>query len=302
MLYQSTAPGSAMVMGEHAVLRGYGAIVVALNCSLTATVELRQDDQIHLYSDSLGKYQTSLSQLTVHKPWQFVLQCLVNVKLPQGVNLTIHSNMSHEQGLGSSAAVTVATLAALWDSLKIRWDKPQLFKQARQIIRAVQGRGSGADVAASVYGGVLYYQAEPTDNIIPLQKALPLRLLYSGAKVPTVTVIQQVNKTEARAPDKLAALWQNMAQCTEAAKEAILNEDWGSLGLLCNDYHHYMNVLGVSNLHLNELCDYLRHQPQVWGSKISGSGLGDSVLAIGEPEDHPALLTVVSTSQGVQRH
>ena len=275
------APGSAMIMGEHAVLRGYPAIVAALDVLITATVTLRQDDKVILTSKEFGSYETTLDNITIKKPWQFALSAVAQVKkqLKQGITVTIESTLSHEQGLGTSAAVTVATLGALWKATGIALDKKQLLITARNIIREVQGLGSGADVAASVYGGILYYQSEPL-TVQVLANHLPFYLVYSGKKVPTVEVVSQVNAKEKKSADGLQSLWQAMGDCTERGKKAIDTKNWCQLGKLCDEYQTYMVELGVSNHKLDTLCQDLRFQPKVYGAKISGSGLGDSVLAI----------------------
>lgn len=277
------APGSAMVMGEHAVLRGYPAIVAALDAFITVTVTLRNDNTIFLSSKDFGTYETRMTELFIEKPWHFVLYCVSRMQgqLKKGLNITIESTMSHEQGLGSSAAVTVATLGALWKALGIECHKESLFIAARDIIRTVQGLGSGTDVAASVYGGVLYYHAAPL-RIVALGETLPFYLVYSGNKVPTVEVVRQVNAKEAAASDGLIHLWNAMGDCTERARNAIEEKNWPELGILCNEYQKYMMALGVSNASLDKLWEDLRAQPGVWGAKISGSGLGDSVLVVRE--------------------
>lgn len=283
--FSYSAPGSAMVMGEHAVLRGYPAIVAALDVFITVTVVLRQDNKLCLSSEKFGRYETGLDDFPLEKPWQFVLGAVLQVKqlLKQGVNISIESTMSHEQGLGSSAAVTVATLGALGKAFGIGWDKPSLLTAGRDTIRRVQGLGSGADVAASVYGGVVYYKADPL-QVTLLGSRLPFYLVYSGRKVPTVEVVRRVNAKQLSAPDGLKPLWQAMGRCTEAGKRAIAAKDWEALGVLCNQYQGHMKTLGVSNACLDKLCEDLRAKPGVLGAKISGSGLGDSVLAISRAE------------------
>src|SRR5690606_21597860 len=64
----------------------------------------------------------------------------------------------HKLGLGSSAAVATALAAALAAAGGIRPDRELLFDLASSAHRTAQGgTGSGGDVAASVYGGLLFY-------------------------------------------------------------------------------------------------------------------------------------------------
>ncbi len=55
-------------------------------------------------------------------------------------------------GLGSSAAVTVATIKALAKFYDLKMSKDQIYKLAAIAHLDVQGNGSLGDIAASVYG------------------------------------------------------------------------------------------------------------------------------------------------------
>src|SRR5699024_7712135 len=67
----------------------------------------------------------------------------------------------HKLGLGSSAAVAGALTAALTRAAGQTLDNDTLCRHAIAAHRQAQGgRGSGADVATSVHGGVIEYQAD----------------------------------------------------------------------------------------------------------------------------------------------
>merc|ERR1711865_1201575 len=78
-------------------------------------------------------------------------------------------------GLGSSAAVTVATLGLLHEltnqeaTAPLLKSKVRLHTAALKLTRQLQGRGSGADLAASLHGGLLGYQLPPEaiDETLP---------------------------------------------------------------------------------------------------------------------------------------
>lgn len=111
---KASAPGSLMLMGEHAVLRGQPAIVCAINKRMTIALTPRADRTVRLHS-ALGEHETTLDDLAPNESFRFVLGAIraCRADFQQGFELDIRSGMSHQMGLGSSAAVTVATLAAL---------------------------------------------------------------------------------------------------------------------------------------------------------------------------------------------
>ena len=62
--YKFSAPGSIMLMGEHAVLRNQLAIVGAVDKRMTVTLTPHENNRIEIYS-SLGNYHTTLDK-TLH--------------------------------------------------------------------------------------------------------------------------------------------------------------------------------------------------------------------------------------------
>ncbi len=278
--YKAKAPGSMMFFGEHAVLHHKQAIVFAIDRYVTVTLNVRTDQQLVIHS-ALGHYEKTLSEIKIDKPFQFVLAaCLYfKNKLQQGFELTITSEFSDELGLGSSAAVTVATVAVLSQWLGLSND---IFLISKSIIQSVQGVGSGADVAASVYGGILVYQMDPPYVVKQFIVDLPLVTIYSGSKTPTPEVIQKVESVRQKYPEIFQALFETIEECTQAAIPFIETEAWESLGELMNIQQGLMNALGVGTPILNDLVDQLLNNPKIYGAKISGSGLGDCIIGLGQ--------------------
>jgi mevalonate kinase len=278
---RTSAPGNLMLLGEHAVLHGHRALVCAVNRRMHATLTPRSDDQIHIRS-ALGHHTTTVNQLAPHATFRFVMTCISRQKdkLKTGFDLMIDSEFSHTVGLGSSAAVTVAMNAALTAWLDNTKDLRTLFLNSLAVIREVQGLGSGADVAASVYGGIVSYRAEPLE-IEPLQTAHPLTVIYSGSKMPTVEVVRLVAARRKEHPELYDGIFRLMDLSTEQAIQAIHRDDWKTLGQLLNLNQGLMSAIGVSNAKLDEINWALRAEPGMLGSKISGSGLGDCVIGLG---------------------
>ncbi|MCC2666870.1 MAG: galK, partial [Gammaproteobacteria bacterium] len=194
MLIKASAPGSLMLLGEYAVLQGGHALVCAVEKRIDVSLKPRMDNRIELMS-GLGHLTVTLSQLKIIPPFQFVLAILKKYRkwIKQGCNITIQSEWSDQIGLASSAAVTVAVLAALKKWLELSYSPLQLIREARRIVQSVQGVGSGADVAACVLGGMVAYRKNPfiAERIECFH---PLTLVYSGSKTPTVVAINQVKK------------------------------------------------------------------------------------------------------------
>ena len=302
-----SAPGSLMLTGEHAVLRGYPALVAAVNLRLCVEILPHDKNEILIESDKFGILTTPLENLNLAamaSPFHFMGQVLSKFTpyLKNGLRINITSEFSPTLGLGSSAALTVSLFYALSLWFNIHINKKNLALRVIDIIRSSQnGLGSGADVIASVYGGVVYFITKPfqMECLTPLP---PLVTVYSGSKTATPIVIDLVNQNEKNNPAQFHAIFKQIGDYSIQAREAIIQQDWPHLGALFSAHALLQEALGVSTSKLDEIQQRLVKQPSIYGAKISGSGLGDCVIAVGElPENSDIDVVPVSLSnQGVQ--
>ncbi len=276
-----SAPGSLMLLGEHAVLHGRRALVCAINRRITVRLRPLDDDRVRIES-SLGSYEGTLQFLVDHPSFRFVLQAIRQHldRIPSGFELRIDSEFSADIGFGSSAAVTVATHAAI-----LNWllgnplDPLTLFDQSLQTVHEVQGRGSGADVAASVFGGIVGYSTSPSFE--PVNVTVPLTAVYCGYKMPTPEVIRSVEQLRAINPDKYERIFDEMDASAIKAVECLRRHDLPGFGDILNRNQQLMDEMGVNTPELQEIVNALQADPDVFGAKISGSGLGDCAVGLG---------------------
>ena len=308
MSYKVSAPGSLMLLGEYAVLHREPALVCAVDKRITVTLTPRVDKRIEIHSVLHGHYATDLSQLTIEKPFHFVLGALqrYQAKLKQGCDIEIVSAFSDKVGLGSSAAVTVAMLVALTTWLELEATLLDIVRLGRQVVRHVQGVGSGADVAASVYGGIVGYQAQPL-SVEKFSVLYPLTALYAGVKTPTVEAIKYVQDYFVTRQDLFRHLIHAIGQCAVLGRQSVRVDDAAKLGEMMNIQQGLMESLGVCTPLLRGMVDNLREQPGMWGAKISGAGWGDCVIGMGveiptfsKVADGVQCIPVAMTLKGVQ--
>ncbi len=282
-IFKASAPGSLMLLGEYAVLYNKPAVVCAINQRMTVVLKPREDERVQVVSEGYGRLETNLKGLSITAPFEFVTACLLfhRKKLKSGCDIEIHSEFSDQMGLGSSAAVTVATLAALFAWLNEPRGPLHLIRAARQVVCEVQGLGSGADVAASVMGGIVAYRAAPLD-LEKFSLAPALTVIYSGSKTKTAEAIRRVREKFAKAPALFNKLCQAIHHCAKEGIAALQAGDWPRFGAAMNVQQGLMQALGVSTSLLDDLIERLRLDPAILGAKISGSGWGDCVLGLGK--------------------
>jgi len=270
-----------MLLGEHAVLHGHKALVCAIDRRISVTLLPRPDDVVRIASD-LGCYEGALHQLEDQPKLRFALQAIRQQadQLDTGFDLKIESGFSADIGFGSSAAVTVAVHAALLRSLHGECPaRETLFREALQTIQTVQGRGSGADVAASVFGGMVGYTIRP--EFEPIGISMPLTAVYCGYKTPTPEVIERVEALRAADPDRYDRIYAAVDSSVDTAISALHRKDYAAFGAQLNRNQLLMDEMGVNTPELREIVAALQQEAEVYGAKISGSGLGDCAVAFG---------------------
>ncbi|EEE35339.1 putative mevalonate kinase [Rhodobacteraceae bacterium KLH11] len=288
-----SAPGSIMITGEHAVVYGQPSIVCAIDQRVTVEALPLTERRVEIVSDIAPPVTLPLDVISGDGPYRFILSAveLFAGRLKHGVRLTVSSKIDPSLGLGSSAAVTIASLGALATMLGDRLGL-LLHTRALAIIRRHQKRGSGADLAASVFGGMIAYKlptellnkvpaAETSAKITPLPTPPILSLCYSGNKTPTSAVLAKVARSMVGREEEFAALYERMGRVVRDSIAFARVRNWPAFGDTLSEYQGMMEELDVSDPTLERMIDNALACPKTLGAKISGSGLGDCVLAVG---------------------
>lgn len=177
--YSIRVPGKLMIAGEYAVLEpSYKGIVVAVDRYITAHICLSNENLLSLpqlglediswtIKDHKVVFTVEDSQLTFIQNAIFVVSEYLKEKSIElkPFSLRVESQLNNDEsgkkyGLGSSAAIVVAMISAILSVQEIddEFRKPDIiFKLSVLAHYITQKSGSGADIAAAVYGGWLQY-------------------------------------------------------------------------------------------------------------------------------------------------
>jgi phosphomevalonate kinase len=320
---EASAPGKLMIAGEYAVLEpGEPAIVAALDRALTARIE--PAETFTFSSESLAVTNWPVT----YENGRWNLQAGPSLQAPfvaAAVNTTLvylrglgkaiapfslfligrlESASGAKYGFGSSAAVTVATIGALLGACDVRPDTEQVFKLAVLAHLGTQGNGSGADLAASVFGGVLRFVSfdhawlfeqdrlgTPLAHLIeadwpilgieplPWPGGLELAIGFTGQPASTAPLIQAVSSVrQSRSSDYARFLvWSRQAVNSLAA--ALRDEDPAAALSAIAQARAALDVLqGASGVVLETpMLKVLAEAATASGGagKLSGAGGGD---------------------------
>jgi diphosphomevalonate decarboxylase len=282
MYYKTKTPGSLMIMGEHSVLHFYPSIVAAVDKYIYVAVRKGKFGKIRIDSDYFGEYETNIQNIKISKDFDLILAIVKRYKqfLTEGIEVQIKSDFSPELGLGSSGALLVGVTSALMMMLEKKIDKQELLQETLSILKNVRKFSSGSDLAASIYGGVVYFDPQNCTAEV-LADSLPIVAMYSGYKTKTDKVIEKINKNFQGRESVLKRIYSKSGGLTKMAASAIRNKDYVALGKLMNSANKvvYESLSLITN-ELQNIIDELRKKDFIYGAKVSGAGLGDCAIAI----------------------
>ncbi|MBI4137076.1 hypothetical protein HY469_03350 [Candidatus Roizmanbacteria bacterium] len=165
-----SAPGKIHLMGEHAVVYGKPALLAAINKRLVTTVT----------PSKTLKIETSEERKLIEKAVEVVSD---RFKITdQNIRITITSSIPTGRHVGSSAAVSVATVGALLYYFKKIWNPNLINELAYEVEKFQHGTPSGGDNTACTFGGFIWFRKEleflKTIWQLPFQPSKKLRPFY----------------------------------------------------------------------------------------------------------------------------
>lgn len=152
----ASAPGKIHLIGEHSAVFGKPALLAAIDKRVV--VQIEKVSKKAKPNKALLKIQRYLNKKYKTPIESFFIK--TSGDLPSG------------RGLGSSAAYSTALTACLFDYYKLDFDLDEIYKAAYVGEKFFHGNPSGGDLAAVVYGGIIYFRKE-TENLKLIKKITP---------------------------------------------------------------------------------------------------------------------------------
>ncbi len=292
---KASAPAKVILLGEHFVVHGSPAIVLAIDLRATVSAELRKDKKIYVESKAL-KCSDYFEKDDFHvekgnkcrnpqlEPiFAIVKNLMKTINKEIGVNLKIESDIPVAAGLGSSAAIAVASAATLSHLFSLTLNDKEIFEIAFEAEKIIHGNPSGVDPAVSTYGGILRYQRGKDVQKIIANITLPLVIGDTGIKRSTGEMVTRVGEMRNRFPAVFDRFLETEYEIVARSIDALKNNDVETLGKLMNINHALLCAIGVSNEFLDKLV-YAARKAGALGAKITGAGGGGCIVALSTSE------------------
>jgi len=291
----ASAPAKVILFGEHFVVYGEPAVVLAIDKRAYASAQLRKDARIHIDSINLGvsgtfkgeRFQAerggSKARLKLEPIKNAVQLVLKRAERKAGVNLKINSNIPVSAGLGSSAAVATSTIVAVSNLLGTQLSREQIFRMAYESERLVHGTPSGIDPAIATYGGVLQFQRGKDFTSLDVHTQIPLVIGNTKVTRSTGELVAIVRDIRENYPFIVDPIIRTGGKIALDAVEALKKGDLQVVGELMNINHALLCAVGVSHEALERLI-YAARKDGALGAKLTGGGGGGCMIALAETD------------------
>lgn len=249
-----SAPGKVFLFGEHAVVYGKPGVAMAIRPRVFVTV--RKSKSAH------------------HARSPYIDSCFDEMGVKGSVY--VNSQLPSSSGLGSSAAVTVATLSAINDEFGKKYSMEEIATMAYAIEKKVQkGRASPTDTSVSTFGGIVMITGTQRRRLPP--QNLPLVVGNTLVSHSTAKMVEKVADLKKKNPEICEPILDAIGAVSMCAIRNF--SDPHALGNLMNMNHALLEALGAGHPTLSRLVLAAR-AAGAYGAKLTGAGGGGCMVAI----------------------
>ena len=256
------AHSKIILIGEHAVVYGYPAISLPLlevevTCRVVPAAtpwRLFEEDTL-----SMAVY-ASLEYLNIKDAY---IRCQIDSAIPE------------KRGMGSSAAISIAAIRAVFDyyQAELPHDVLEILVNRAEMIAHMNP--SGLDAKTCLSDHPIRFIKNVGFEELAMDLSAYLVIADTGVYGHTREAIQVV---ESKGKEALPFLYA-LGELTQQAEEAIKARDAVILGEILTKAHGNLKEIGVSSLEADALVETAL-QNGALGAKMSGGGLGGCIIAL----------------------
>ena len=256
------AHSKIILIGEHAVVYGYPAISLPLlEVEVTCRVVPATTPWCLFEEDTLSMaVYASLEYLNIKEA---CIRCQIDSAIPE------------KRGMGSSAAISIAAIRAVFDyfEAELPYDVLEILVNRAEMIAHMNP--SGLDAKTCLSDQPIRFIKNVGFEELAMDLSAYLVIADTGVYGHTREAIQVV---ESKGKEALPFLYA-LGELTQQAEEAIKAKDAVMLGEILTKAHGNLKEIGVSSLEADALVETALDHGAL-GAKMSGGGLGGCIIAL----------------------
>lgn len=272
-----TAHGKIILIGEHSVVYNQPAIAIPFK-EVKVITTITESDQLSVdclyHQGALEDGPAALNNLKV-----VVNEVCRRLNQPTTFHIHIASTIPQERGMGSSAAVANATIAAIYDYFQVALDDATRFELVQISETIAHGNPSGLDAKVTISNQPIYFIKNERLEPFDINYRGYLVIADTGQKGQTLKAVSALKVKKNNDPHRVNQLITNQGQLSNSVKEALSNNDAISLGYYLDQAHSNLVDMGVSSYSLNHLVSVAK-QWGALGCKLTGGGWGGCMFAL----------------------
>ncbi|GGA57679.1 mevalonate kinase [Pseudoclavibacter endophyticus] len=283
--------GKAILLGEHSIVYEGPAIALPL-LEMNATASIRAAPEARIASDL---YEGAVDGAPARfAPIVEAVRAARAVLAPGAgpFELTLHSDIPYERGLGSSAATAAAIVTAVADAVGAAPDEDTRHELIQRAERVAHGAPSGLDARAVVAPTPIRFdrgRAEPAGVASPLTFVVA----DTGVRGSTREAVASVRARREADRAGIDAVIRRLATLADEAAADLVDGRADALGDRMNEAHALLVRIDVSSHELDALV-VAATAAGALGAKLTGGGRGGCVLALAPSrEDAPPLASAL---------
>lgn len=269
--------GKIILMGEHSVVYNQPAIAIPLT-NIQMKAYISKYHKLYIDCDFYTGLLSSMPEL-FNSLKTLIYYILDEYNLSnETFKLQLESDIPIERGMGSSAAVAVATVKALNNYFSLNLSQEEILKFVNISETIAHGKPSGLDALLTSNYTPYYFIKNQTP--IPIETNLEAILIVadSGITGQTKLAVQNVQKLINENTQTIKII-QQLGELTSDAKDTMINNQPSKLGQLMTLAHKNLQKLNVSNNKIDQLVDVSLGNGAL-GAKMTGGGLGGCMIAL----------------------
>ncbi len=283
---QVSAPGKAILCGEHAVVYGQPAIALPVTAaSATAIVRSTDSPGITIRLPDINQ------RLRGYRATEHPLMVLARLTLEHigitspHVQITLYSTIPIASGMGSGAALGAALVRGLAAYYERPLDAQGVSTLVYESERFYHGTPSGIDNSVVSFAQPIWYRRDSTGVLLePLRIGATFDFMIgdTGVRAPTRQTVGGVRERWTADPDTYNRAFEQIGEIAHDVRETLEQGNHEALGRLLDHNQKSLQQIGVSSPELNRLVGAARNAGAL-GAKLSGGGGGGIMLALVTP-------------------
>ncbi len=290
----ASAPGKVILFGEHAVVYGQPAIAVPVThvqAKAIVTPNPRGTaGSVHIQAPDID-LDCYLRDLAPENPLAKAINGVLaslNIERPPAFNLRVTSSIPLASGMGSGAAISVAVIRVVASFLGRQLPDEQVSALTYEVEKIYHGTPSGIDNTVVTYAMPVYFIKGQPIQTFTVSSPFTIVIGNTGVRSPTSVAVGDVRKNWQADPAPSEALFAQIGEIAQQARQAIEAGEIEALGPLMDANHKLLQALTVSSPELDRLVDAAR-QAGALGAKLSGGGRGGNMIALADADNAAAI-------------